>query len=397
VKRFWAVILAAGLLAAPAATASAHEDVRKDGNDVRGPLDLRAAAVGHKGEGSVTHTLTTYGSWKPKLLRGGSYFAIAFDTDADPTDFERCAFALYQNGLHGQLSNCGRRKVGKVDVRKPSARSIEFTVGLRKLLGPEGGDYRWEAFSFYRNDHGCAKACSDSVPNHPPLLLHDLTSPQVTPRSFPDPTTNVSADTSFAVEFGVSDNGGSGIASWKLRQRPMNGTKWMPVGDGNDGGHQSVNVDAAEGDQLQFQVIAVDQQGNRTAGAPNDERVTVPIDDEDGSITYSSGDWTAPSAGNGGYFERTRHHTVTTGATASFSVTSTVQNARVRILGGPGNSAATMTIDGGTPIPLDPETSATTRRAVIGNVTLGSPGKHDVVIAVASGPFNLDGYAFSDY
>lgn len=395
-KRMWAVVLVAGLLAVPVASASAHGDVRKDGNDTRGPLDLRSAAVGHKGPRSVTHTLTTFTSWKPKLLRNGSYFALAFDTDDNPADFERCAFAFYQGGLRGQLSNCGRRKVGKVDVRKTGPRSVEFTVGLGKLLGPGAGDYRWEAFSFYRNAHGCAKACSDSVPNHPPLLLHDLTPPTITPRSFPDPTTNVSADTTFPVEFGVSDNGGSGIASWKLRQRPVHATGWTPVGDGTDGGHQSVNVDAAEGDQLEFQVIAVDRQGNRMASVPNDARVTVPIDDADPSITYSGGDWTAPSVGNGGYFERSRHHSVVNGATASFSVTSTVPNARLRILGGPGNGGATMTIDGGTPVPIT-EDSTIARREVVANETVGQAGVHNIVITVSSGPFNLDGYAFSDY
>src|SRR3954451_24822461 len=81
VRRIWAVLLVASLLLVPVATASAHEDARKDGDDARGPLDLRSGAVGHKGEGSVTHTLTTYNSWKPKVLRNGSYFALAFDTD----------------------------------------------------------------------------------------------------------------------------------------------------------------------------------------------------------------------------------------------------------------------------------------------------------------------------
>ena len=395
-RRIWAVLLVAGLLVVPAATATAHTDLRKDGNDTRGPLDLRSAGVGHKGSGSVTHSLTTFGSWKPKLLRSGSYFAVAFDTDDDASDFERCAFAFYQGGLRGQLSNCGRRKVGKVDVRKTGPRSVELTIGLGKLLGPGGGDYRWEAFSFYRNDHGCAKACSDSVPNHPPLLLHDLTPPQVTPRSFPDPTSNASASTTFPVEFGVSDNGGSGIASWKLRQRPVRGTGWSSAGHGTGGGHQSVNVNASEGDQLEFQVIAVDKQGNRTASVPTDARVTVPIDDDDPSVTYSGAGWTTPSVGNGGYFERTRHHSVTTGATASFSVTSTVQDARLRILGGPGNGGATMTVDGGTAVPINEDPSLA-RRDVVANVTLGSPGTHDVVITVSSGPFNLDGYAFSDY
>jgi hypothetical protein len=124
--------------------------------------------------------------------------------------------------------------------------------------------------------------------------------------------------------------------------------------------------------------------------------VTVPIDDKDTSISYSASGWTTPTAGNGGYFERTRHHSVTNGATASFSVTSTVQNARLRILGGPGNGGATMAVDGGTPVPITEE-SDTQRRDVVANVTLGAPGTHHVVITVSSGPFNLDGYAFSDY
>jgi hypothetical protein len=396
VKRIWAVLLVTGLLVVPAATASAHEDLRKDGNDTRGPLDLRSAAVGHKGAGSVTHTLTTFTSWKPKLLRNGSYFALAFDTDDNAADFERCAFAFHQGGWRGQLSNCGRRKVGKVDVRKTGPKSVEFTIGLGKLLGPGDGDYHWEAFSFYRNAHGCAKACSDSVPNHPPLLFHDLTPPQVTLRSFPDPTSNVSASTTFPVEFGVSDIGGSGIASWKLRQRPVHGTGWSAAADGTDGGHQSVNVNASEGDQLEFQVIAVDRQGNRAASMPAGARVTVPMDDEDPSITYSGSDWTAPSVGNGGYFDRSRHHSVVNGSTASFSVTSTVADARLRILGGPGNGGATMTVDGGTPAPII-EDSMVARRDIIANVKLGPPGTHEVVITVSSGPFNLDGYAFSDY
>src|SRR6185436_8681011 len=126
VKRMSAVLLVAGLLVVLTVTASAHEDVRKDGNDTRGPLDLRSAGVGHKGAGSVTHTLSTFTSWKPKLLQKGSYFALGFDTDNNAADFERCAFALYKEGLHGQLTNCGRRQVGTVDVRKTGPKSIEF-------------------------------------------------------------------------------------------------------------------------------------------------------------------------------------------------------------------------------------------------------------------------------
>ncbi len=97
-----------------------------------GPLDLCSAEVGHKGDSAVTHTLTTFQPWKAKLLQHGSYFAVAFDTDGDPSDYERCAFAFFRGGIRGQLTNCGRNKVGRIGVRKESGRAIARPANRRK-------------------------------------------------------------------------------------------------------------------------------------------------------------------------------------------------------------------------------------------------------------------------
>ncbi|MDP9242514.1 MAG: hypothetical protein M3O84_04985 [Actinomycetota bacterium] len=387
-RRAWAVILVAGLLAVPA-TSSAHEAVRRDGNDTRGPLDLHSAAVGHKGDSAVTHTLATFKPWKAKLLQGGSYFVVAFDTNGDPSDFERCAFAFFHGGIRGQLTNCGRKKEGKIGVLKLNGRAIRFTVGLGKLVGSDGG-YGWVAFSFYRDAHACSKACGDVIPNHPPELFHDLTPPGITLRSFPDPSTDGSNTTTFPVEFGVSDHGGSGVQSWKLRQRPVGGTGWTQIADGTDSGHQSVDVSEAEGDQVEFQVIVTDRQGNRAASKPEDARVTVPIDDTDASVAFA-GTWTTPAGGNTIWFQSSRHVSSTGGDTAVITYT----GKELRIIGGPPASAFTVQVDGGATQPFS-TTASTTRRSVVAHVSAGI-GPHVATVTVTSGTFVFDAYAVSDY
>jgi hypothetical protein len=389
VRRAWAVILVAGLIAVPA-TSSAHEAVRKDGNDTRGPLDLSSAAVGHKGDSAVTHTLTTFKPWKAKLLQGGSYFVVAFDTDGDPSDFERCAFAFFHGGIRGQLTNCGRKKEGRIGVRKLSGRVVRFTVGLGKLVGSDGGDYGWMAFSFYRDAHACSKACGDVIPNHPPELFHDLTPPTVALRSFPDPSTDGSASTRFPVEFGVSDHGGSGVQSWKLRERPVGGTGWTQIANGSDAGHQTVHVSDAEGDQVEFQVIVTDRQGNRAASKPGDARVTVPVDDTDPSVAFA-GTWTTPTGGDAIWFEGSRHVSSTASDTATIAYT----GKELRIIGGPPASTFTVKVDGGMPQSFT-TTASTTRRSVVAHVSAGA-GQHEATVTVASGTFVFDAYAVSGY
>jgi hypothetical protein len=389
VRRIWTTVFLAGLLVLPA-SAEAHETVREDGNDTRGPLDLSVVSVGHSGETAVTHTLRTFEPWKAKDLKGGSYLVVAFDVGGDDSDFERCAFAFFRSRLRGRLTNCGRRRLSNVMVHRSNGRSVTFTVGLEKLLGEDGGDYRWVAFSFYRNDHACSDACGDSVPNHLPELFHDLTPPMVTLRSFPDPSTDTSASTSFPVEFGVSDHGGSGVRSWKLRRRRVGGIGWTHVAHGVEAGHQSVEVDANQGHRYEFQVIVVDRQGNRSASTPEDARVTVPFDDQHPSIVYT-GSWTTPPTGNALYFRSTRHVSTTPNDTATFAFT----GRELRIIGGTPASEFTVFVDDD-PAETFSTTGQTQKRSVVAHMST-SAGDHTAEITVESGTFVLDGYAASSY
>src|SRR5439155_26065828 len=79
-------------------TALAHTASRSDGNDVRGPPDIKAIREGHRGL-ALTHRVTTFDPWRSTLLgtRTPNLIALSFDTGGTAAP-ERWVFVLYANG-----------------------------------------------------------------------------------------------------------------------------------------------------------------------------------------------------------------------------------------------------------------------------------------------------------
>jgi hypothetical protein len=368
------LVLAAGL----PQTAAGSVQSFPDANEVAGELDIRAVGQGHAGSTKLTHTLTTYNRWRSSFLVGGRRLLFQFDTNADWTDgVERTLMVTWKDGaLRASIRNRAGRVVGTASVIRPNRRTVGVTFG-KKALGSVAG-YEWRA----RTVNGGAR---DAAPTTP--ALHDFTKPGIKMVDFPDPSTNVSPTASFDVSFEVEDLGFSGLADWQLERRDFDADSWSSVAAGAGSGSQTVPFDGSEGASYVFRVSARDNDGNvARASRP----VTVPIDDTDPAITYSSPegtDWTfSTTSGFSLFYMDTLETNGFVGASFSYSFTGTHF---AWVAPGTGGSAAVV-FDGGTPRNVVLPSSG--QRHVALTATLPA-GAHTVVVTSTAGTIGVDGLA----
>jgi hypothetical protein len=278
------VTVLTALLVALVAVDSAYADRKgvSDGNDRPGPMDIRAASHGHEGD-RVTHTISTFSRWGVGLLRGDNLFAIEISTDGDRA-FERVVLVFSRNGrlVAPVIRLPAGTLIGSARASKPNGRTMRVSI-RRSLLGNPGG-YRWVAHSQYKKSGACSQFCVDHAPNRG-SVLHDIRAPRIV---FPAPP--LPASTAYNVNFSVSDTGGSGLRSWRLQRRAFGDTAWSTVASGQSAGAKSHHRVAAEDDDDQFRVVAVDRQGNTTVSPVR--LVSVPIDDASFPPLVYSGTWT---------------------------------------------------------------------------------------------------------
>jgi hypothetical protein len=256
----------------PAGTAAAHVFTKLDGNDSRGKLDLRSAAVSHTST-SVVHRLSTYEAWTPQSLGHDSFFVIQIDKNND-RNYERCAFIFYTNRLRGSLSNCGARFIRYLPVAKVSGTAARVTIPKNET----GGVYWWGAASLWDGPRPCARGCVDFAPNNFPDILHDLKPPAVTLTQDPLRVWEISTTPNFTFPFSVSD-AHAGIRSWTVQSRPVGSISWTTVVAGTGAGAMSPDIVGLERTRMDYRGIAKDKQGNRTIGPSR--RVYIPTDDDD--------------------------------------------------------------------------------------------------------------------
>lgn len=288
-RRTWAagVLLALVIVAGIAPVATAHEFVKEDRDDTRGPLDLASVTTSHPDDpGGVAFTLRTYRSWSSRSLNPdrARYFAVALDTDMQRNDdrvYERCAFVYYQRQLRAILTNCRHRRLESLLRLRPDDTSVEIFLSH----GDVGFTHQWAAFSYY-GDGPCARTCVDSVPNQLPLILHDLIAPRVTVMSPAQGLiTDHSATNTVPVQFSaMDDDGGSGVATWDL-QRAFFGNDWITIDTGSGGGDQTAMLTVPEGRRVQYRVTAVDLHEN--IDPSGSYSLAAPFDDDDEAATYS--------------------------------------------------------------------------------------------------------------
>jgi hypothetical protein len=268
-------------LAVVPATAQANTKTVGDGNDVATALDIRSVRHGHSGA-RLTHSIRTYGAFSSRFLSGENAFVLGFDTNGTPSTPERFVVVFWGGGrLRAAVTRGNGDFIRWTRVSRPSSRSVKVTLRRASLGNPAG--YRWAAFSFVGQR-------GDRAPNRG-LILHDIRAPRISFPKVPIPAT-----LSYDVAFSVSDSGGSGLRAWRLQQRDFGTLTWTTIASGTNTGSKSVAVNAAEGDDDQYRVVAVDRHRNRRVSPV--QTVSLPVDDVSADITYLTnvgGAWTAQS------------------------------------------------------------------------------------------------------
>ncbi len=185
-----AILVLAGLLAAPAA-AQSPSFVKDSPNDGRGKLDLVRVALGPRADGRLRGELTMEKAWTTADLRTGSgapgSICLQLYTQRvpgeDPPDFLVCASpAASGDDLRGRVlrdrANGLPRQVGAVTVTRPTTRTVYLRFDQVAIDRPASVRFAGEAVTRAAK---CPKplGCRDTAPDAPGtrnLTLH-TTSP----------------------------------------------------------------------------------------------------------------------------------------------------------------------------------------------------------------------------
>jgi hypothetical protein len=365
----------AALLALAVAPAAAQANAKTvgDGNDVATALDIRSVSHGHRGA-RLTHSIRTYGAFSSRFLSGDNFFVFVFDTDGTRSTAERFVVVFWGGGrLRAAVTRGNGDFIRWTRVSRPSSHSVKVTLRRGSLGNPPG--YRWVAVSVVGQR-------GDSAPNRG-LILHDIRAPRIRFPKVPIP-----AALTYDVAFSVSDSGGSGLRRWRLQQRDFGTSTWATIRSGTSGGSKSPPVTAAEGDDDQYRVIAVDRHGNRRVSRVR--TVSLPVDDASAGITYVAtlgGAWT-PQSNLTGPFLGTLHTTSTT----LDSFTYTFDGTYIAIVGPDDCVQGTLVIDNGASVVETSPCAGGQRRILFSRSVPDGP--HTATFTFGSsdtGSFSLDG------
>jgi hypothetical protein len=370
--------LVSGILSA--GPVAAHNFTKSDGNDSRGRLDLRSVSVSHTATG-VVHRFQTYEPWTSRSLGADSFFIIQIDKNDGPQgDYERCAFIFYTNRLRGSLTNCGAQFIRFLPVSKVSGTTAKITIPKSQTSSV----YRWAAGSLWVGPAPCGgRGCVDFAPNNFPDILHDMVPPVVTMTTDPLRVWEDSTSPNFTLPFSVSD-ADAGIKSWTVQRHPIGSGTWTVVISGTGKGHKDAPIASAEGTRLDYRVVAMDRQGNRTIGSTR--RVYIPTDDDDlGSAgVFSNPPTPVSDAGSfsGGYSPMATTESLT------YTFTSPGGDCTFELIG-PGDGTWTIEVsaDGGPATSVsDVDIDDLPRQTVYSDGSCATT----YVVTVTAGTFNLD-------
>lgn len=147
-----------------------HNDVT-DPNDTRGLLDVRTVALAHEGR-APTWTVTTFRRWTAREVWDKAYVEVLIDTirrsDPDYYVLVRSIRTQLQGSLWRNRAGGPDSYLGPVEVRRPSRRSVRFTLKLWRLdFGRNRDFYRWSVHTAFTSTR-CRRSCHDTAPNGQP-------------------------------------------------------------------------------------------------------------------------------------------------------------------------------------------------------------------------------------
>jgi hypothetical protein len=294
--------------------------------------------------------------------------------------FERLIlFVARSNALRAFLIAPNGSIVGRLRASRPNGRSVSVLIS-RNLLDNVGG-YYWDAISVFQRR---GRQVVDLAPNRR-LVLHDVRAPSIDLISFPELSTDTSADVIFPVSFAIADHRRSaGGVRWELQRRLVGSPAWESQGGQAGTGTKNVAVVGVEGAHYLFRVIARDRHGNvRTSGVRS---VSVPLDDRNAVFAGAyDANWSA-AAGAAPYL-----NTLMVTSTPEARFTYTFSGSEVAVLapgGGPGT--ALITVDGGG-AEVDLSDYAGDRNVVFRASGLDPSEPHTILIRHQTGTFAIDG------
>jgi hypothetical protein len=188
-----AVTLLAGLAALPLLARANHQPA-DDGNDTRGPLDVRTVQV--KGtRAKPKWRVTTFGRWGPETIWDKGYGLVRLDAFGDE-HYDHYAL-VRSNGfaLQASLWRDRRRKddvrVVKLHVARTNKRSFTVRVPLRRLNIPDARlFYRWYVQTIVVTS-ACPRSCFDRAPDDGAVTELIPTGTEPPPSPLPTPTLTV--------------------------------------------------------------------------------------------------------------------------------------------------------------------------------------------------------------
>lgn len=147
--------------------AFAHHIVVRDGSSERGLLDVRR--VKNLGRWTARWRIDTYHRWSRRQIWDQGYLLVYLDTFGSRRhDYYALIYATEKN-VRGTLFRDRDvkpdRKVRDLRVRRPSPKSVNVTVQLKKLrIGNDRATYNWFAQTTWSGGK-CWQACFDYAPD----------------------------------------------------------------------------------------------------------------------------------------------------------------------------------------------------------------------------------------
>lgn len=176
--RIRTIFLVVAALSASALAGPAHADTKRfrDGNDVRGPLDIETVAHGHRtaGDGGtrLVHTVRLRRSWPVAKLGKDAYLVLAIDLRGHRAG--RPERTLQVEAEHGELVarmydtlTKSERHLGRVALWQPDRRTLRVSFPT-SLLRDGLGRYRWRTATVVENRPRMCKpvdVCVDWAPD----------------------------------------------------------------------------------------------------------------------------------------------------------------------------------------------------------------------------------------